>query len=132
MRLGIFTHTEGMLIMMAYDLSKAAHRNDVRQEFSPDAPVAEKRYFNHPKWMAEEMLKDGVDDYRVIVIAFLHDCPEDTAIFGNQLTEGYKTAALDYDFRLSRMFDNETAQDIIVLTLPLANPDDEQFSSKEK
>ncbi len=128
----IFTENEVMLIMTAYDYSKAAHRTQSRQEFGPDAPDNKKRYFNHPKHLAIQMIKDGVKDAKTVCEAFLHDCPEDTAIFGNQLTEGYEIAMKDAFFRLSKSFDPEVATDVILLTLPLPNPAIKMFASKNQ
>ena len=65
-------------------------------------------------------------------IALLHDCPEDTSMFGNQFTDGYYLAMEDARFRLTRAFNAEVAEDVITLTIPKMNIMDEKFSSKTK
>lgn len=129
---GLFTHEEVILIMAAYDIAKAAHRTQEREAVSQNATTAEKRYFNHPKRIAIAMLDAGIRDAYTICIALLHDSLEDTGIFGNQFTDGYYVAVKDANFRLSRMFNDIVAEDVIALTIPTTNVAVSEFSSNNK
>ena len=129
---GCFKTEEIMLIMSAYDYSKAAHRNQEREEFPESAPIKDKRYFNHPRRLAINMLEAGIRDVNTICIALLHDCPEDTSIFGNQHIDGYEQAMRDAEFRLKRAFNSSVAKGVISLTIPNKDEKVEIFSSKTK
>lgn len=129
---GIFTPGETMMIMTAYDYSKAGHRNQERESEPKDAPIEQKRYFNHPKRIAISMIEAGLRDADTVCVILLHDCPEDTSIFGNQKTDGYYTAMDDARFRLSRAFIPQIAEDVICLTIPVVDENVAEFSSKNK
>lgn len=126
-----FPQEECNLIMMAYDFSKYAHRNQER-EFPINGSVEERRYFNHPLRLAITMIKAGVRDWMTICEAFLHDTVEDRGIFGNQKTDGYEKAMDVARFRLTRIFNEIIAEDVISLTIPMLDEDTEQFSTKTK
>ncbi len=129
---GLFETDGIMLIMTAYDLSKAAHRNQEREEFPATAPIKDKRYFNHPRHLAIEMIDAGIRDVDLICIALLHDCSEDTSIFGNQKVDGYDQAMVDARFRLTRMFNKTITEAVIALTIPMVDTTNDLFSTKTK
>jgi (p)ppGpp synthase/HD superfamily hydrolase len=129
---GKFPENEIAQIMYAYDLSKAAHRNQEREEFPADAPIKDKRYFNHPRQLAIDMIDAGVVDCNDICIALLHDCPEDTSIFGNQKIDGYNWAMTDAMYRLTKSFNKIVAESVIALTIPTVSKSDEEFLTKTK
>lgn len=117
--------------MFAYDVAKAAHRGQVREA---DAGLSEKeaRYFNHPKRMAIAMMIAGIRDANVICACLLHDCPEDTGLFGNQFTDGYHQAMEQARFRLTRAFNAKVAAYVIALTIPYKNELVFELSTKTK
>ena len=59
-------------IMRAYRLSKNGHRNQWRDDGT--------RYFDHPKALALLLVRLGVSDPVVIIVALLHDIIEDSFI----------------------------------------------------
>ncbi len=121
-----------MLVMSAYDYAKAGHRNQEREEFSSSDLVPEKRYFNHPRRIALDMFYAGILDTNTLCVGLLHDCPEDTSIFGNQHVDGYEIAMYDARFRITRAFNAEVAEAVISLTIPKMDPTVPLFSSKTK
>lgn len=128
---GFNDFTEKM-IMKAYGYAKAGHRNQER-EVSEEKPLPpdQSRYFNHPKRMAINLIKDGCNDYKTIIVALLHDSVEDTSLFCNLKTDGYEIAISDAHFNISTSFDEEIARDIISLTEPKVNTLVKEFSSKK-
>lgn len=100
-------------IDFAYDLSKAAHRLQVRD--------TGERYFEHLRAVALILIDEcKMQDPEMIIAALNHDAIEDTAIFGNRSTpfSQWKETA---DFRLSKAFNPSTANMVITLTKPKAD-----------
>ncbi len=128
---GFDDFTEKM-IMKAYGYAKAGHRNQER-EINEEKPLPpdQTRYFNHPKRIAINLVKDGYKDYKTIIVALLHDSVEDTSLFCNLKTDGYEIAISDAKFNISTSFDEEIANDVISLTEPKVNTLVKEFSSKK-
>lgn len=107
-RLGIFSKKNQLLIDLAYDLSKEAHRPQTRDEGT--------RYFDHPRAVALILLDElKIKDPNIIIAALLHDTVEDSPIFGNRklaLDEWQQTTV----FRLTRIFNKEVARIVVALT----------------
>lgn len=121
-----FTQDQVDLVMEAYDASKYAHRNQNRK--GPDEN-GEYRYFNHPRRVAANMLAWGVRDHKAIIVALLHDVCEDTALYGNMMTDGYNQARRDWKFRLTKNYGSDICNAVIALSCPLINSATE-FNSK--
>lgn len=98
------------MIMLAYDVSKEAHRTHVRD--------SGERYFEHPRALVIIALDElGWYDRDVICALFLHDAGEDSPIFGNR-TEGWDNFVITATYRISRMFNENVAEIVIALTKP--------------
>jgi (p)ppGpp synthase/HD superfamily hydrolase len=130
----IFLPREVDMIMTAYDCAKSAHRTQERESVPHHATTEEKRYFNHPKRIAIQMIEDGITDAGTICTALLHDSVEDTGIFGNQKVDGYYEAIRNAYTRLGRLFNDQIAQSVISLTLPIVQDKGGigEFSTKTK
>ncbi len=110
------------MIMQAYDLAKEAHRTHVRDEGI--------RYFEHPRACALIMLCElGYYDRDAIIAILLHDLGEDSPIFGNVKTD-YNVFRETLLFRVSNMFNTETANLVLALTRPQI--DEVKFKTKEE
>lgn len=118
---GKCTEEEIILIELAYDLSKEAHRPTQR-----DGGV---RYFEHPREMCL-ILMDELDIYdaNLIIILLLHDVGEDTPLLGNILAS-YDLFRKKAEWRLKRMFNAEVADGVLRLTKPAK--DNIRFHTRE-
>ena len=97
-------------IMYAYDLSKAAHRPQVRD--------TGERYFEHPRDGVIIMLDElNWYDMEAIVGFLLHDVGEDAPIFGNR-TKGYDQFVKIARTRIEKSFSPRIADIVIALTKP--------------
>ncbi len=86
------TPENAKLVMKAYRLSKAGHREQEREDGT--------RYFEHPKAVALIIIKEfEIYDYEVIITALLHDEVEDTFIFGAG-EEAFETIRDDFGKRV--------------------------------
>ena len=107
-RLAGFSQKSRLLIDLAYDLSKEAHRPQTRDEGT--------RYFDHPRSVAIILIDElKIKDPNIIIAALLHDTVEDSPIFGNRklpMKEWQETTL----FRLTRIFNKEVARIVIALT----------------
>jgi hypothetical protein len=76
----------------------------------------------------------GITDAGTICTALLHDSVEDTGIFGNQKVDGYYEAIRNAYTRLGRLFNDQIAQSVISLTLPIVQDKGGigEFSTKTK
>ena len=98
------------MIMLAYDVSKEAHRTRTRD--------SGERYFEHPRALVIIALDElGWYDRDVICALFLHDAGEDSPIFGNR-TAGWDSFVSTATYRISRMFNENVAEIVIALTKP--------------
>jgi GTP pyrophosphokinase len=98
-------------IMFAYDLSKSAHRTQYRE--------GGERYFEHPREVALILMDEcHITKPSPISAAFLHDAMEDTSIFGSYQRLSYSEWKDIARFRISKAFDEHTADMIIDLTKP--------------
>jgi (p)ppGpp synthase/HD superfamily hydrolase len=109
-------------IMLAYDLSKEAHRTHKRD--------SGERYFEHPRAGVLIMLDElNWYDKDAIIAFLLHDTGEDTPLFGSNKTtfeEFVRTAT----FRITKIFNKKVAQFVIGLTKPFI--DNVQFTHKKE
>jgi (p)ppGpp synthase/HD superfamily hydrolase len=111
-----------MTLEMAYDLAKEAHRPQVRD--------TGERYFEHLRNVALILVDEcNIKDAGIIIAALCHDSIEDSGIFGNRSKPHSEWKEQAY-FRLSRIFDPETANMIITLTKPKA--DGEEIKTEEE
>jgi len=67
-----FIPSQVRLIMMAYRFSKYGHRGQERDGGG--------RYFDHPRAVSLTLLRQGVFDHELIIVALLHDVMEDSFI----------------------------------------------------
>lgn len=108
------------LIDFAYDLSKEAHRPQLREGGA--------RYFEHIREVALILIDElQIANSDMIITALLHDSVEDSAMFANATTSysAWKQTAF---FRLSRVYNEAVATMVITLTKPKA--DGEEFATK--
>ncbi len=97
-------------IMYVYDLSKAAHRPQVRD--------TGERYFEHPREGVIIMLDElNWYDVEAIIGFLLHDVGEDAPIFGNR-TKGYDQFVKIARARIEKSFSPSIANLVIALTKP--------------
>ena len=105
----------------AYDLSKEAHRRQVRK--------TGERYFEHLRNVALILIDEcKITDTNMLVASLLHDSGEDTPIFGNS-TKTYEEWKQKSMFRLSKTFNPEVAEMVLALT-KTNNAND--FNSKDE
>lgn len=98
------------MIMLAYDISKEAHRTHTRD--------SGERYFEHPRALAIIALDElNWYDRDVICALFLHDTGEDSPIFGNR-NSGWENFVITAKYRIGRMFNENIAKIVIALTKP--------------
>lgn len=98
------------MIMLAYDISKEAHRTHTRD--------SGERYFEHPRALAIIALDElNWYDRDVICALFLHDAGEDSPIFGNR-SVGWDNFVRTAKYRIGRMFNEKIAEIVISLTKP--------------
>ena len=110
------------VIDFAYDLGKEAHRTQKRD--------TGERYFEHLREVALILIDEcGLKDPDLISICLLHDSGEDSPIFGNA-TEAYSKWKETAHFRLSRVFNPEVAEGVILLTKPKV--DGREIGTKEE
>jgi len=126
------------LVMLAYKLSKYAHRNQTRKDGT--------RYFEHPKRVAISLIEEfGICDYQMIVAALLHDVPEDSfmldvedieLIFGERCARMVdlltKKKGVPFDDYIKRLVAGEEGAQIVKLADRLDNIRDTKGCSKEK
>lgn len=94
----------------AYDLAKAAHRTQKRD--------SGERYFEHLRSVAL-ILTDELKLRKpsLIKASLLHDSIEDTPLFGNS-SQGYSKWKNTSLFRISKVFDTDVANIVVLLTKP--------------
>lgn len=98
------------MIMLAYDMSKEAHRTHTRD--------SGERYFEHPRALAIIALDElGWYDRDIICALFLHDTGEDSPIFGNR-NMGWDNFVITATYRIEKMFNPNIAKMVIALTKP--------------
>ncbi|NTW14697.1 MAG: HD domain-containing protein [Candidatus Moranbacteria bacterium] len=97
-------------IEFAYDIAKAAHRNQARE--------SGERYFEHLRAAALILMDEAkIFDRDMIIAALLHDAGEDTGIFGN-ITKSYEKWRQRSRLRLGWAFNERTADMVIAVTKP--------------
>lgn len=126
---GRFSTEDILLIGMAYDLAKEAHR--------PQKRLTGERAFEHARGVALILLDEcGVNNPDLIIAALIHDAVEDSSLFGSTFRkeEGVRVP-LSYDewspivqFRLERIFNAQVAS--IVLTVTKSHVDGRQCPDK--
>lgn len=112
-RLSTLSEEQMMLVDTAYDQSKEAMRPFLRE--------TGERSFEHARRVSLIM----IDELRIlypnfIIACLLHDTVEDSGMYANiheAMSVWQKTAR----FRLSRLFNDEVADDVIALTTPKKN-----------
>lgn len=134
-RLSQFDHDSRRGIMFAYDVSKAAHRSQKRDQGE--------RYFEHPRAVALILLDEvHITNPHIIAAALLHDIPEDTAVFGNpyalrddssnEITKQrqikYSEWMEDVYINIAKSFSPETAEIVVAVTKP--KPDGSELPIK--
>ncbi len=98
------------MIMLAYDISKEAHRTHARD--------SGERYFEHPRALAIIALDElNWYDRDVICALFLHDAGEDSPIFGNR-NNGWDNFVRIAKYRIGKIFNEKIAEIVIALTKP--------------
>ncbi len=93
MRIPALPQAERMLIQWAYSIAKKWHKGQVRDSGEP--------YFTHPRDAALVLIEEGYVEADALVVALLHDVPEDQWI------------ALSM---LERLFGHIVAREIVVLS----------------
>lgn len=111
-RLGNFSEEQIKEIDTAYQIAKAAHRGQARD--------GGERYFEHPRSIALILLDElNINNHKLIIAAFLHDAPEDTAVFGNsQKIKPYSQWQNQVKERLENIFDEDVSEMVLAVTKP--------------
>jgi (p)ppGpp synthase/HD superfamily hydrolase len=128
---------EMQFVMLAYKLSKYAHKNQLRDDGT--------RYFEHPKRVAIRLMEFGIYDYQMLVAGLLHDVPEDSfmlsfndieLIFGercagmvNLLT---KRDGISFEEYMNRLKEGDFGAQIVKLVDRLDNISDLDGCSEKK
>lgn len=121
-RLEEFLPEEIDLISFAYDISKEAHRPQVRE--------TGERYFEHLRRTSIILIDEcEAKDPNIIAASLLHDVVEDSYIFGS-IRSGYVDWKTTARHRLTRMFNEEVAEIVFAVTKPKADGD--RITSKEQ
>jgi GTP pyrophosphokinase len=109
-------------ILFAYDLAKAAHKGQCRDEGS--------EYITHPVEGCILLAKDyGIQNKDLYIIFLLHDTGEDTSLFGDRTLLDWSTFQKTLVSRITTVFGETVAQAILLLTKPpLSNT---EFRTKE-
>lgn len=119
-RLKPFSTSERSLVMKAYDFSKVAHANAVRQ--------GGKRYFEHPREASLIMMDEcQLYDANLLAGLLLHDVAEDRPIFGNPIGKTYDEWRTLVRDSIGINFNDEVAGIVVDVTKPpelLADIDD--------
>jgi GTP diphosphokinase / guanosine-3',5'-bis(diphosphate) 3'-diphosphatase len=83
-------------VFWAYDIAKCRHRGQIRD--------SGERYFEHPRGVAKILFDHGYKSVSYLVLAIIHDCPEDTYVsiskierlFGTMITREVLTLSKTY------------------------------------
>lgn len=111
-RLKVFSQQDQEDIEWAYRQAKGGHKGQMR-----DGGL--KRYFEHPRETTLILFDEcKIRNPRIIIASLLHDIPEDSPILGSALIRSYSDWVRIISYRLSRMFDWETAQMVVAVTKP--------------
>lgn len=109
-------------VMFAYQISKEAHRRQVRDDGFT-------RYFEHPRQGCLVLMDElNIYDYRMLIAFLFHDTGEDTQLLGSILTD-YFLWKKEASFRLDLLCDG-VAPLVIGMTKPVV--DNISFFSKKE
>lgn len=110
-RLEPFTKEEKERIEFAYQLMKAGHRGQLRDDGE--------RYAQHPRNVVLIALDEcKLYDSDIVIAGLLHDIAEDTAIFGNPTKLPYYEYIRLVESRITQIFGPSVAEIVVALTKP--------------